>query len=57
LFHDYERTASTLILILTVPDFTFQTLVDGSVVQKTTAEVFDGKKVALFAVPGAFTPG
>jgi peroxiredoxin len=57
LFHDYERTASILILILTVPDFTFQTLVDGSVVQKTTAEVFDGKKVALFAVPGAFTPG
>jgi peroxiredoxin len=23
----------------------------------TTAEIFDGKKVVLFAVPGAFTPG
>ena len=25
--------------------------------EKTTADIFDGKKVVLFAVPGAFTPG
>ena len=40
-----------------LPAATFKTMVDGAPVAVTTAEVFAGKTVALFAVPGAFTPG
>ena len=39
-----------------VPDVTFRTRVDGSWKDVTTAEVFAGKKVVVFALPGAFTP-
>ena len=40
-----------------LPDATFTTLGDdGTPKPITTAEAFGGKKVALFAVPGAFTP-
>ncbi|HEX7326307.1 MAG TPA: peroxiredoxin [Rhodanobacteraceae bacterium] len=39
----------------TIPAGTFAVLRDG-VQQITSAAVFDGKKVVLFAVPGAFTP-
>ncbi|MDB4932629.1 MAG: glutathione amide-dependent peroxidase [Myxococcaceae bacterium] len=39
-----------------VPDVTFHTRVDGGWKDVTTAEIFAGKKVALFALPGAFTP-
>jgi len=40
----------------TIPDATFFALKDGAPSPVTTAEIFGGKKVVLFAVPGAFTP-
>lgn len=39
-----------------LPDTTFMTMTAEGPKPMTTAEVFGGKKVALFAVPGAFTP-
>ena len=40
-----------------LPEATFTTIgPDGNPKPITTAEAFGGKKVALFAVPGAFTP-
>jgi peroxiredoxin len=39
-----------------LPDATFTTMTAEGPRPMTTAEVFSGKKVALFAVPGAFTP-
>lgn len=39
----------------TLPQATFNMLLDG-VQAVTTDDVFKGKKVVLFAVPGAFTP-
>lgn len=39
-----------------VPDVTFRTRVDGQWQQLTTKDVFSGKKVVLFALPGAYTP-
>ena len=39
-----------------LPDATFKTLTADGPADRTTAEVFGGRKVALFAVPGAFTP-
>ncbi len=39
-----------------VPDVTFRTRKDGDWVDVTTAEIFGGKTVAFFALPGAFTP-
>jgi peroxiredoxin len=38
-----------------LPEATFAVLSDG-IKQLTTGDVFQGKKVVLFAVPGAFTP-
>jgi peroxiredoxin len=40
-----------------IPDVTLQVMGDDGPSNITTGEVFDGKKVVLFAVPGAFTPG
>ncbi|MEJ2624948.1 MAG: peroxiredoxin [Pseudolabrys sp.] len=40
----------------TVPNVTFHVMTAEGPKPKTTDEVFKGKKVALFAVPGAFTP-
>lgn len=40
-----------------IPACTLKTPGESRPVDITTAEVFDGKKVVLFAVPGAFTPG
>ena len=39
-----------------LPEFTFSRLQDGSMVNPHTNNLFGGKKVVLFAVPGAFTP-
>lgn len=39
-----------------LPQATFHVLTPDGVVARTTDEVFKGKKVVLFAVPGAFTP-
>ena len=39
-----------------LPETTFMIMGDEGPAPKTTAEVFGGKKVALFAVPGAYTP-
>jgi len=41
----------------TIPACTLQTMSDNGPADISTAEIFDGKKVVLFAVPGAFTPG
>ncbi len=39
-----------------LPETTFMTMTADGPKPMTTADVFGGKKVALFAVPGAFTP-
>ena len=39
-----------------LPETTFRTMGADGTPRKKTAEVFAGKKVALFAVPGAYTP-
>lgn len=39
-----------------LPDATFTVMTANGPAPKTTAEVFDTRKVVLFAVPGAFTP-
>lgn len=40
-----------------LPEFTFKTMTPDGAKELTTAEVFAGKRVVLFGVPGAFTPG
>ena len=39
-----------------LPEATFKTMTADGPANITTGEVFSGKKVVLFAVPGAFTP-
>ncbi len=39
-----------------IPEATLAVMEDGAPKKVSTAELFDGKRVALFAVPGAFTP-
>ena len=39
-----------------LPDATFRVLEDDGIAPMTTSELVAGKKVVLFAVPGAFTP-
>ena len=39
-----------------VPNVTFRTRVDGEWRNVTTDEIFNGKTVAVFSLPGAFTP-
>ena len=39
-----------------LPDATFKTMTDDGAKDLTAADVFAGKKVVLFGVPGAFTP-
>lgn len=40
----------------TLPSATFTVMTEDGPAQTTTEEYFKGRKVALFAVPGAFTP-
>ncbi|MCX7304214.1 MAG: peroxiredoxin [Hyphomicrobiales bacterium] len=40
-----------------LPAATFKTMTEDGPEELTTAEIFAGKKVVLFGVPGAFTPG
>ena len=40
-----------------IPECTLKTMGDKGPADITTQEVFSGKKVVMFAVPGAFTPG
>ena len=39
-----------------LPEASFNTITKDGMKKMTTQEIFGGKKVALFAVPGAFTP-
>ena len=39
-----------------LPEATLHTMRDGRPTAVTTSELFSGKKVGMFAVPGAFTP-
>jgi peroxiredoxin len=39
-----------------LPDAKFTVMTDAGSVPKTTGELFSGRRVVLFAVPGAFTP-
>ena len=39
-----------------VPDVTFRTRVDGEWVELSTRDLFAGKTVVVFSLPGAFTP-
>ncbi len=41
----------------TIPAATLKVMGDKGPEDITTSQIFDGKKVVLFAVPGAFTPG
>ncbi len=41
----------------TVPATTFKIMTEDGPKDISSADVFDGKKVVFFAVPGAFTPG
>ena len=40
----------------TLPDATFMEMTADGPAPRSTADIFDGKTVALFAVPGAYTP-
>ena len=39
-----------------LPEAKFTTMTPSGAAAKTTSEIFGGKKIVLFAVPGAFTP-
>lgn len=39
-----------------LPDATFRVMAEGGGQEKTTADIFNGKKVVLIGMPGAFTP-
>ncbi|WDE12022.1 peroxiredoxin [Thalassomonas haliotis] len=39
-----------------LPQGELQQLLDGSVISHSSSDLFNGKKVVIFALPGAFTP-
>jgi peroxiredoxin len=59
-FHDVQSETKEDTMPIKVgdklPNTTFRVMTAEGPKPKTTDEVFKGKKVALFAVPGAFTP-
>ena len=40
----------------TMPEGSFKVMTADGIKDMTTGDLFSGKKVALFSVPGAFTP-
>jgi peroxiredoxin len=40
----------------TIPEVQFQFRENGEFVNRTTSELFNGKRVVIFSLPGAFTP-
>jgi peroxiredoxin len=51
-----ENTAMTIKVGDKLPEATFKVMKDGKPSDLTVADLTKGKKLALFAVPGAFTP-
>jgi peroxiredoxin len=51
-----ENAAMTIKVGDKLPEATFKVMKDGKPADMTVSELTKGKKVALFAVPGAFTP-
>ena len=52
----YQAMTMTIAVGDRVPSLTLKHLVDGGLADITTDEVFKGKKVLLFSLPGAYTP-
>jgi len=50
------ETAMTISVGERLPDATFRVKTTDGFAEKSTADIFAGRKVVLFAVPGAFTP-
>ena len=40
----------------TIPEVQFQFRENGEFVTRTSSELFNGKRVVIFSLPGAFTP-
>jgi peroxiredoxin len=55
-FPEPEEFRMTIAVVDKLPAATFKTMTSDGVKDLTTADVFAGKKVVLFGVPGAFTP-
>ncbi len=54
---DGDQAAADRLLGDEIPEATVQTFGDDNVQEASTTELFAGKRVVLFGVPGAFTPG
>jgi peroxiredoxin len=52
----FEESTMTIKVGDKLPDATFRVMKDGKPADVTMADLTKGKRVALFAVPGAFTP-
>ena len=58
--HPIEITKETTNMSISngdqMPEGSLKMMTDSVVKDKSTADLFNGRKVALFSVPGAFTP-